>query len=60
MAIVLVGAIAAGIAAAFAVPVAGAIEMPAQQGLAPGRSLDRASRVAAAGATAASRDEISR
>ena len=58
IAIVLVGAVSAGIAAAFAVPVAGALERPAPRGLAPGRSLDRASRVAAAGATAASRDEV--
>ncbi|MDX6572722.1 MAG: hypothetical protein QOC86_1878, partial [Gaiellales bacterium] len=58
VAVVIVGAIAAGISAAFAVPVAGALERPVQRGLAPGRSLDRASRVAAAGATAASRDEV--
>ena len=56
--IVMVGAIVAGAAAAFAVPVAGAVQTPATRGLAPGRSLDRASRVAAAGATAASRDEV--
>ena len=58
MAVVLVGAVSAGIAAAFAVPAAGALERPAQRSLAPGRSLDRASRVAAAGATAANRDEV--
>jgi len=58
MAVVLVGAVSAGIAAAFAVPAAGALERPVQRSLAPGRSLDRASRVAAAGATAANRDEV--
>jgi PAS domain S-box-containing protein len=58
IAVVMAGAIAAGISAAFAVPIAGAIETPASRGLGPGRSLDRASRVAAAGATAASRDEV--
>ncbi|HEY3614748.1 MAG TPA: GAF domain-containing protein [Gaiellales bacterium] len=58
VAVIMAGAIAAGVSAAFAVPIAGSIQAPASRTPAPGRSLDRASRVAAAGATAASRDEV--